>query len=214
MKKVIVRTVIVLVILLLLSAGAFAALQFFRPGKKLPGTWTMNVDLTDEVVKTADDWLGNAILGNKVSLRDHTDGLLLPVYFEIAEDGTCSTYIRQEDYDALADESYTAFADAMNELLTMRLKDAGVEADAAKLDEYVKNAVGSDTAEYLKANAPSIMPEYENVFMIYSKEGTYMIEKETITIDGTVYDYLVNDTTLMLHDVTTGENKVYARVNE
>lgn len=216
MKKTI-TTAILTILLLTLTASTIllAYLHFFAADNHdLSGTWTAELDMTNQAAASAFGWLQD-IEGVSVSLEDmetDMDRLTIQVDMTLAQDGdsagTFSCRVSPESYEACRQAAYGALAAAFRERLAERLHMAGYTGgtDEEAMEALVTETFGMSTEEYLAACGPKLLPSLEDLQSQYDGNGTYETAEDMLTRrfeeDGTVITkteiYIQQDGSLLL----------------
>lgn len=176
----------ILFLFLITSTALLTYLHFFAPGDKdLSGTWTANLDMTDQAAVTALDWLQD-IEAVSITLEDmeqYMQGLTVEVNLTLEqtarEQGMFSCNIRSESYDACNQAAYEAFAAAFEDLLVERLHKAGYSGgtDKESIETLVTETFGMSTVSYLMSCGPQLLPPLEDLQAQYDGSGTYITEE-------------------------------------
>lgn len=191
MKKTITTALCTILILTLTVATALLAyLHFFASDNHdLSGTWTADLDLTEQAAVTAYSWLED-IEGVSVSLEEmetDMDGLTIQVELTFKQDqdsaGTFSCHVSPESYEACRQAAYEALTAAFRELLAERLHMAGYTGgtDEEAVEALVTKTFGMSTEEYLTACGPELLPSLEELQSRYDGSGDYETAEDILT---------------------------------
>ncbi len=183
MKTTVKRTVLTLLFVTLSITTAFLIyLHFLAPGDKdLTGEWTAELVMTDRAAVTALGWL-QEMEAVSISLEDmesYMQDLTIQVDLTLEQTGqsggTFRCHIPPESYEACSQAAYEAFAAAFRELLAQRLRMAGYGdgTDADAVEALVEETFGMSTVSYLRACAPGLLPDLEELQAQYDGSGTY-----------------------------------------
>ena len=183
MKKTITTAILTILLLTLTAATILLAyLHFFAADNHdLSGTWTAELDMTNQAAASAFGWLQD-IEGVSVSLEDmetDMDRLTIQVDLTFAQDGdsagTFSCRVSPESYEACRQAAYGALAAAFRERLGERLHMAGYTGgtDAEAIEALVTETFGMSTVSYLMSCAPALLPSLETLQTQYDGSGTY-----------------------------------------
>lgn len=183
MGKILKNAVVTFLILILgTSTALLAYLHFFASGDSdFTGEWTADVDVTKQAAVTALDWLQDieAVSVSMEDMESYMPNLTIQVNLTMEQtarmEGTFSTNIRQDSYDACNQAAYEAFANGFRELLGERLRMAGYEGGTEQEDveTLVVDAFGMSTVSYLMTYGPELLPSLEDLQAQYDGSGTY-----------------------------------------
>lgn len=202
---------------LLISTVVLAYLYFFASGdRNLSGQWTAKLDMTDQAVVTALDWLQDieAVSVSMEEIRPYMQELTIDVHLTLEQTartkGTFQCNVLQESYDACNQAAYEAFASAFRELLSDRLHMAGYagSTDAETVEALVTETFGMSTVSYLMTCGPSLLPSLKELQAQYDGSGTYQTANGILTRqfdDGEMgrtqkENYIRKDSTLILSE--------------
>lgn len=183
MKKTITTALLTILLLTLTASTALLAyLHFFASDNQdLSGTWTADLDMTNQASVSAFGWLQD-IEGVSVSLEDmesYIPKLTMRVELTFAQDGnSAGTFVcnvSPESYASCNQAAHEALAAAFRDLLAERLRMAGYTGgtDEETLETLVTETFGMSTEEYLAACGPKLLPSLEELQSQYDGNGTY-----------------------------------------
>ena len=195
--------VILLMCVTLAMAGLCCALAltlYRREDPTLIGTWRMQLDLRETARARGNAWLQNAKLGERVDLGDTLPALTVPVELELRQDGSWSRTVNTEAFEKTESAAEKALADALRELLRLRIEEMGRPAvTPAEAEEQIQNALGLTAEEYLAARGPALLPGEAELRARFDGSGSYLVEGAVIRFDGArTAQYLTDDTLLVL----------------
>ena len=195
--------VILLMCVTLAMAGLCCALAlklYRREDPTLIGTWRMQLDLRETARARGNAWLQNAKLGERVDLGDTLPALTVPVELELRQDGSWSRTVNTEPFEKTESAARKALADALRELLRLRIEEMGRPAvTPAEAEEQIQNALGLTAEEYLAARGPALLPGEAELRARFDGSGSYLVEGAVIRFDGArTAQYLTDDTLLVL----------------
>lgn len=195
--------VILLMCVTLAMAGLACALAlklYRREDPTLIGTWRMQLDLRETARARGNAWLQNAKLGERVDLGDTLPALTVPVELELRQDGSWSRTVNTEAFEKTESAAEKALADALRELLRLRIEEMGRPAvTPAEAEEQIQNALGLTAEEYLAARGPALLPGEAELRARFDGSGSYLVEGAVIRFDGArTAQYLTDDTLLVL----------------
>lgn len=228
MKKTITTTLLTILLLTLTASTALLAyLHFFASDNQdLSGTWTADLDMTNQAAASAFGWLQD-IEGVSVSLEDmesYIPELTIRVELSFAQDGdsagTFACNVSPESYASCNQAAYEALAAAFRELLAERLHMAGYTGgtDEETLEALVTETFGMATEEYLAACGPKLLPSLEELQSQYEGNGTYETAEDILTRrfeeDGAVITkteiYLRRDDSLILLEAGEADSQAFS----
>lgn len=190
MRKMIKNAIVTFLLLALGTSTAFLIyLHFFAlDDSDFSGEWTTDLDMTQQAVVTALDWLQD-IEGVSFSLGEmesYMQDLTVQVDLTMEQTsrlgGTFRCNIQPESYDACYQAAYEAFARGFLELLGERLRMADYPGDTGQeaVEDLVKETFGMSTVSYLMSYGPVLLPSLEDLQAQYDGNGTYEIAGETL----------------------------------
>lgn len=202
-----------------LTVGALIALAgimiiyYNDPRHKLVGEWVGKVDVSDEVTKKASDWFLAAAMGNSVDLTEAMNGASVDTHLVFAADGTWTTTVDKESYDACLDMCYEGMAQALRDFVKVRFGAASKpDMSDEQIDSLFSDTIGMSVKDYLKEFGPQIMPTYESMKAAYEREGVYTADKKAVTINNEITaDYVVNGRLLALDGIQAGNSVILTR---
>lgn len=197
----------------LIALAIIAVIYYNDPRKKLIGSWRGAVDISDEVSGKAEDWFLTAAKGNKVKVSEHIGDINVDTHLNFNTDGSWNSSVDRASYDECEDRAYEAMAGALNEFVGIRLKAAQKpELSSEEIDRLISDTIGMSGKAYLKEYGPAIMPSYESLTAAYERDGTYIADKRSITInDSVTVDYVVNGSLLALDGIQSGNSTILNR---
>ena len=191
MRKVIKKTILLLLILSLSISTAFLAyLHFFKSDdRSLSGEWTAELDLTEQAAVTAFIWLQDieavSISPEDVESCMHKLTVQVDLNLEATTDfeGTFRCSILPESYNVCEQAAYEAFAEVFRELLAERLRMADYAGGTEKedIEALVTETFGMSTVSYLMTCGPALLPSLEDLQAQYDGSGTYEIAEGILT---------------------------------
>ncbi len=202
-----------------LTVGALIALAgimiiyYNDPRHKLVGEWVGKVDVSDEVTKKASDWFLAAAMGNSVDLTEAMNGASVDTHLVFSADGTWSTAVDKESYDACLDLCYEGMAQGLRDFVRVRFGAASKpDMSDEQIDSLFSDTIGMSVKDYLKEFGPQIMPTYESMKAAYEREGVYTADKKAVTINNEITaDYVVNGRLLALDGIQAGNSVILTR---
>lgn len=218
MGKIIKNVILILLLVTLgFSTASLAYLHFFALGDRdLSGTWTTELDMTEQAAVTALSWLQD-IEAVSVTLEDVESCMQnLTIQVDLILDqtsnsgGTFECNVCPENYDACSQAAYEAFAQVFQELLGERLHMAGYtgSTDGETMEALVNETFGMSTAAYLMSYAPALLPSLEELQALYDGRGTYEVTEDILVrqFDGDAAirseRFIRKDTVLILSEET------------
>ena len=191
MKKILKNTVfIILFSILVLSTGLSAYLCFsIASNRNLSGEWTAELDMTEQAVVTALDWLQDmeAVSVSVQDMEAHMQGLTITLNLKLQQTsrsaGTFVSGIVPESYTACSQAAYEAFAAAFRELVAERLHMAGYDGDTSEeaVEALITETFGMPTVSYLLSCEPDLLPSLEDLQAQYDSSGTYQTSDDILT---------------------------------
>lgn len=191
MRKAMKNAIVIFLILMLGASTAFLVyLHFFASGDRdLSGEWTAKIDMREQVIVTALDWLQD-IEAVSVTLEDmeaYMPELTIQVNLTMEQtahsEGTFQCNILPDSYDSCSQEAYEAFARAFRELLGERLRMAGYEGGTGQdeVEALTSETFGMSTESYLRSYGPALLPSLEDLQAQYDGSGAYRIADGILT---------------------------------
>lgn len=191
MKKIVKKTIIILLLLTLSTSTAFLAyLHFFASDEEnLSGEWITNLDMTERTKVIALSWLQD-IEGVSISLEDmdsYMQDLTIQVNLKLEQTthsgGDFYCNVLPESYDACNQAAYEAFAAVFQMLLGERLRMAGYtgSTDKEAMDALVIETFGMPAVSYLMSCGPALLPSLEELQDQYDGSGTYEAAEGILT---------------------------------
>lgn len=197
MKKIIKKTVILLLILTLsVSTALLTYLYFFAPeggrlsrNQDLSGEWIASLNMTERAAVTALSWLQEieavsiSLEEMEASMQDLTIQVNLTLEQTARSEGTFRCYVVPESYNACNQAAYEAFAAAFQKLLVERLRMAGYtgSADTEAIEALVTETFGMSTVNYLMSCGPALLPPLEELQAQYDGSGSYETAEGILT---------------------------------
>lgn len=199
-QRVIVIVLMVVTLLMAALSCALALQMYRRTDPSLIGKWRMRLDLTDAARVRANAWLRNAELGGRVDAGDSLPQLTVWCELKLESDGT---WTRTLDAGSLAyaeTEARGALAAALNELLRLRVEEAGRPALTEKeAESRIRDVLGMTAEDYLSQYGPALLPDEGELRREYEGRGTYRIEGPSIRFDEKASArYLADDALLVI----------------
>lgn len=191
MKKTITTSILTILFLTLTASTALLVyLHFFASDNQdLSGTWTAELNMTEQAAVTAYSWLQD-IEGVSVSLEEmetDMDRLTIRVDLTFAQDGdstgTFSCNVSPESYEICRQTAYEALAAAFRDLIAERLHMAGYTGgtDEETIEALVTATFGMSTEEYVAACGPKLLPSLEELQSQYDGSGAYEMAEDILT---------------------------------
>ena len=210
-QRVIVFLLMAVTLLMAALSCALAVQMYRRTDPSLTGTWRMRFDLTETARLRGNAWLRGAALGDRVDMLDALPPLWADLVLELREDGT---WARSVDAGTLAyaeGEARRALTAALNELLRLRVDDAGRPAvTAGEAGERIEAALGMSGEAYLAAYGPALLPDEGELRERFDGSGRYSVEGPRIRFDDEAPARYLADDALLVIDKADG-TEVYAR---
>ena len=145
--------------------------------RAIRGNWYRKVDLTDDSVDAAQEWIKEALMSDSVDVSEFLAELELPVYLTFAE-GEWQQEVREDDYLVLEEKSLSGMTESFRSLIETRLERAGIEN--FDIDGLMEKAVGMDLKTYLSEYGPDLLPEYEELSSDFNAQGSYVVKDELL----------------------------------
>lgn len=211
--KTVAKLLINLTVGALIALAAVIIIYYNDPRHKLVGEWIGKVDVSDEVREKASDWFLAAAMGNSVDLSGRMDGASVDTHLVFTADGTWSTSVDKQSYDACLDMCYGNMSQALLDFVRARFSAASKEdMSDGELEALFYDTIGMSMKDYLKEYGPQIMPTYESMKSAYEMEGIYSADKRTIIVNNEVTaDYVVNGRLLALDGLQSGNSVILTR---
>jgi len=220
-KSSIIPVIILLVLFLMFITGITAFyILYGSQNAKAKGDWITQVSIKDEIVKNANEYLKEAVLGDEIDMSDYFDDANVSVLLSVNKDGTYTKRIDDESVLFIESTVEEAMVSATADLILLRLKsvDPYYEKDEEP-SKLVEQSIGMSLEDYLKAYGPSLVPQIDVLKERFEDEGTCTIENETITFVSSKtgktcsYNYAVNGSILVLYSSFENDSAVYNRIN-
>lgn len=197
--------IIVFVIMLLLMSGmAFYFLTGSERAMK-NNKWGRNIDLTNQVVSKASEWIGVARMGDEVDVSLYVPEIKASVVLSFDNAGNWTETLDEESLNRCNELANAAIKDAFMAVLSKRLDAAGcTESD---IDSLVVSALGMSLDDYFKEYGPKLLPTYEELAGDVSKAGHYKLKGGKLyrsfdvyvaAVDGVEEDFICNSSALAI----------------
>ena len=165
---------------------------------RLPGNWYREIDITDQVKDSMEEYLGSATMGNEVDASLFMDKIVVTSEMVINKEGQMNESINRESYDMARAAADEALRSAVSSLLATRIQQNYIETDKS-IDELVEETLGMSLSAYLKEYGPKLLPDYDELDGQYGMSADYEADREHMNISGTECDYAVASGMLVIN---------------
>lgn len=171
--------VIILSILLLLVVSAGAAYYFFGNLLMLPGQWHRNIDITDSITLTIENYLREAAGGSEIRVSDYLEEQNLDYSITLNKDGTFWADISDSSYEECQKAAKDALRECVLALMKNRMELSSIDIETST-EDIVAEALGMSIDEYLNTYAPELLPPLSDYKNEYFQIGTFTCERNLI----------------------------------
>ena len=144
--------------------------------------WIRKVDLTESVTEGIEDYIRLARLGDEIDVKNIVPSSKYDVILAFKSKGEFDEALDQASYEECESLAYSAFEEAVTELVKNRLEASGHTGDPSDL---ITETLGCDLTTYLKENAPAILPSLDELNSATERSGraeTYLCNGNTLVI--------------------------------
>lgn len=177
----------IILFLLILLLGVIAAGAFwYINGNKLmlPGEWSREIDITDQVLNEATSYIETAAFGDEVNMSDYIADIKLDSMLTVTKDGEIKEMLSEEQYNQQTAMCNEGLENAIRDLIARRIKDNYIDTDMS-VDELIQETFGMSLSGYLESYGPKLMPDYSELSYEYGMSGYYEATKDGINIQYT-----------------------------
>ena len=183
--KAVVSTLVIVAILLVATYMVRKSLSLGQ----IEGSWTREVDVTDQVACETAIWLSD-VGGMDTSQEWIHEKLGSLTYTSVLTfektglgKGEFSEVVDKESYEACKDDTYRAVARCLEDIIARRLDMAGYGEELSEEDakKVVSEVLGVSTEQYLKEKGVDMLPAIEVEEGINNRSGAYSLSGSSIT---------------------------------
>lgn len=183
--------VVIMLILVMLTMISVVAYWYINGDRlRLPGTWYRDIDITEDVKASMEEYLKGATLGNEVDTRLFIDKIVISSELVITKDGKMNESIDVNSYNEAKAKAQEAMKNAVSSLIATRIHQKFIDTDKS-IDELVEETLGMNLSAYLEQFGPKLLPDYEELDKEYGMSADYEAGRETISISGQESEYAV-----------------------
>ena len=210
------RIVLNTLFLLILAGGGVIAMLWIRNKRPLqesflPGSYSSELDLTEEAVLCGQKWITAAAMGDQLDVAEVFDAVTISLVLSVKEDGSYSVTIDEESVKNAEKTAQFSLAEAFTRLAILRLKAAGEgdydrDSARARIEEKIGMSIDSYMAEY----GPALLPDITELRQAYVKEGSWKSDKGKLILNGSEVAYAASGDMLAV-TLPEGEIRVWTR---
>ena len=183
-KRSAILVIVLLIILIIGMATAGVLLFLYGKSQMLTGEWERKIDVTDTVRENIRGYIAESTLIDEINIDDYLGTIEVESSLVIPKEGSMKEGISYESYYDANEKAYDALENIVTYLLESRIKSNYIETDMTT-DELIKETVGTDLEQYLKAHGPVLMPTIEELESLYGTDASYTADREKIIISNT-----------------------------
>ena len=198
--------IIALTITLVAVLGIFVFIYVWGNPLLIRGEWTRHIDMSSMVGEAMEDYLESANMGDEIDLSAYVGDLKVAVDLTLDGEGNFTEQINEESYVKCEEAANAALAEAVRELITIRMEAVKVSSDE-DIDSLIEETVGMSLESYLEQYGPVLMPQLSELQKENDRSGSYECDRTLISLqgaDGEAYgnaegcQYMVSNETLVI----------------